>query len=556
MAAMMKITPYFLPLKLLAMSCVIASLAVAYWIVRRFVPPPQAMGIILLTGILSHVYPATYWLISEGLFCLVSTAALLLAMQIREGREQWWRIFIMAALCSAAVLVRWAGLLGFLLVAAALMEGRIRFRLSRREIFLLAAAIVLAIGAYVTRTSWYENPNWSRAAAIAGIVVLLAALIRAQIEQSFSRQIIAVALAAAFTAVTFVELRIALQVTPQQAAAAKAYGGDAEDTGTPSVANADTQVMGNYKMVTGTEQNGYVDRAVGWGRWFSFLFWQPFRAAAGSKLVSFVGNGVGWMVIALVIVTAVLSRRLLWLAVLLYCAGLAMNWPQVTARYLVPVAFLILLAVVMGMEYLRARFPWKRLIQGALIAFVVSVAMCNGALYAVEVAVARSHDFYATYEAGLSQNLIAAAHYLDGLNVGDNQIAVSGKYTNLNRTRSSPFGLRATTMLTGKEIVSVPWKLCLSPTTATGLQRKPLFRYLRNNGIKYYLFQPPVSPWRIWHFRAGWWEKRRTGVTTDPRHDESGWRLYRVDADDEKLAQVDFPPSHDWPTRVPGLDKR
>src|SRR5438093_2339769 len=37
MAAVMKLTPYFLPLKLLAMSCMIGSLAIGYWIVRRFV---------------------------------------------------------------------------------------------------------------------------------------------------------------------------------------------------------------------------------------------------------------------------------------------------------------------------------------------------------------------------------------------------------------------------------------------------------------------------------------------------------------------------------------
>src|SRR5688572_20444131 len=64
MAVVMKITPYFLPLKLLAMGCMIGSLLIAYRVVRRFVSPRKAMGIILLTALLSHVYQATYWLIS------------------------------------------------------------------------------------------------------------------------------------------------------------------------------------------------------------------------------------------------------------------------------------------------------------------------------------------------------------------------------------------------------------------------------------------------------------------------------------------------------------
>ena len=45
MAIVMKITPYFLALKLLAMTCMIGSLLIAYRIVRRFVAPRQAFTI-------------------------------------------------------------------------------------------------------------------------------------------------------------------------------------------------------------------------------------------------------------------------------------------------------------------------------------------------------------------------------------------------------------------------------------------------------------------------------------------------------------------------------
>src|SRR5207249_3230180 len=67
MAGVMKLTPYFLPLKLLVMSCMVVFFAIGYWIARRFVTPSKAALVILLTSILSVVYPATYWLISESL---------------------------------------------------------------------------------------------------------------------------------------------------------------------------------------------------------------------------------------------------------------------------------------------------------------------------------------------------------------------------------------------------------------------------------------------------------------------------------------------------------
>ena len=136
MAAVMKVAPYFLVLKLLAMSCMIGFFAIGYWIIRRFVPPGRAMAVILLTSILSVVYPATYWLISESLFCVLSAAALLLAMQIGERKEQWWRIALLAVLCAVAVTVRWAGVIGMLLVAAALIQGQWKPRLTRQWIAL------------------------------------------------------------------------------------------------------------------------------------------------------------------------------------------------------------------------------------------------------------------------------------------------------------------------------------------------------------------------------------------------------------------------------------
>src|SRR5215207_8224447 len=56
MAVVMAVTPYFLPLKLLTMTCMIGALAISYWVCRRFVSPGWAAFVILLMATLSHVY--------------------------------------------------------------------------------------------------------------------------------------------------------------------------------------------------------------------------------------------------------------------------------------------------------------------------------------------------------------------------------------------------------------------------------------------------------------------------------------------------------------------
>jgi hypothetical protein len=498
MALVMKVTPYFLPLKLLTMGCMIGGLAIGYWIARRFVPPKTAALVILTTAIVSYMFQCTFWLMSEGLFCLVSATALLLAFHINEGRPGAWRVALLVLLCVAAVFVRWAGALGVLLIGAALLHGELRPRVNR----LWIAAVLVAV----------------------------------------------------VTTSTLFILRKAQEVTPEQALAAAEFGGAGEITDDPVVATADQQTAKSYDLVTGSRGGGgYKGRLLGWGRWFSFFYWQPFRAAAGSWGLNLAANLTGWIVIALLCVVAFVMarrRRWLWLAILPYTGALALNWPNPNSRYLVPIAFLVTLAVVLAAEQLAA---WsttrlgKSLARGALYTFIGAVALCNVALWAVEVSVAHADDFYARYETGLNQNLIAAARYFNERgDVGDGQIAVSGKYRNMGKQRHSWYGLRATSLLTGKSIVSVPNRYI----TRDGKPTITLNRWLYNRRVKYYLAQPPVSPWRVWHFRVPWWQEYRTGLPVEPI--DSDWQLYRVDGPDV-TRRVHLQPSRDWPTRVPGL---
>jgi hypothetical protein len=505
MAGVMKITPYFLPLKLLAMVCMAGSLACGYWIIRRFAPPKQAALAIILTALLSHVYQATYWLISEGSFCLAVSAGVLLAMQISEGKKSWWRPVTVIALCFAAIMIRWAGLFSVLLVVAALLDKQ-----------------------------W--KPKFNVQWVTAGLAVLV-------------------------TLITFIGLRQALKPTAEQLAMAKdTMTGSAEDTGVmleePPVTGTASQSAKAYRLI---QQGSFTDRFTNWGRWYSWLFWQPFRAAGSSKILGTFATLTGWVVLGLLTITtavAAAQKRWLWIAVSVYCGALALGWTNVNARYYVPVAFLLMIGVMLAADQLMMwlrNHPARKWVRGGLVAFIASVALCNGLLYAVEVRVARSSRFAQEYETGLNMTLISAGEYLMSLPDArkNGQVAVSGRYTNLNRSRPSPFSLRVMALLTDRVIATPRYKITDVSPVSNVKNGKLVRNWMRLTGVKWYLYQPPISPWRVWHFRLGWYEKWQTGATAEK--DEARWRLYRVDPDDDRLVEVQVPQVEKYPTRVPGL---
>ena len=210
-----------------------------------------------------------------------------------------------------------------------------------------------------------------------------------------------------------------------------------------------------------------------------------------------------------------------------------------------------------------------------MIVFVSTFLLCNGALWGIEVWAQRSRDFYATYEAGLNQDLIAAGRWLIKHNVPTNEaIACSERYVNLSTSaRTSKLGLRVITMLTGRPIITIPKKYMkgLPPTGAAtpalaGAStvappdfifdpdpwNNPFFlTWARANTIRYYLYQPPVSPWRALHFRVPWLQQRATHLPVVDT--KAGWRLYKIPPERGNAIPIrELPAVDDWPTQVPG----
>lgn len=552
LAAAMKISPSFSLLKLLTMSCMLGSLAMAYWVCRRFVSPVLSALVILLCGILSHVYQLTFWLHSDALFCLTSTASLLLAMQISEGRAGRWRIAVLIVLCGVNVLVRWAGILSWLLVAAALLDGQTRPKLDRKWLTALGSGLIAAA--------------------------------------------------------TFLGIRAAQSVSQEVAMKIRAFGGTAEESGAAAIVDkADKNVAMAYQWINPAAGgiSGYLARAGAWGNWFSFLLWQPLRLARSSPTLGLISAVLGWCVLSPLLIYAWRSawqKRWLWPALILYSFALAMNWPAANARYLVPIAFLIILGVFKGVRLL-SREKWlgtlhvilalvfllnwpqpqqmrrhltelglAMLAVGALYLiseairrrssqteitmacnvllgyFAASIMLCNGALYACDVVIAQAEDFYQTYEAGLNKDLVYAAHWLNQRLPQDGQIAVCERYVNLGRARISRLGLRATTMLTGKAIVSVPMKYL---TRGDPRKNVNFLNWARSLGVKYVLYQPEVSPWRVFHFRMGWLQEM---MTESPAIDTgAGWRLYEIPEVGDEAVRISLAAVKDWPIFVPGM---
>jgi hypothetical protein len=550
LAVVMWISPQFLVLKLFTMACMIAALGITYWICRRWVSPGWAAFVVLSMATLSHVGQATFWLISEGLFCLVTSWCLLLALQIKErsgverGGQGAWRIALLGVLCAVAVLVRWAGVLGILPIAAILLRGEspwavfLDFKRSLVAKFRRTAPLVPA----TTTRLW--------------VTILVAGLC---------------------ASVTFIVLRKVLAGwETSESAPITSTVTVAESGGETVGADAGTNIGGQrliledrfvamqYNLISFSGFGGttYSERFAGWGRWFSWLFWQPFRAGMGDPIIDTGALLFGWLIIALLLFVAgygAAHREWMWLALLGYAGALAINWPNVNPRYYVPVYFLLLIALLTSKRVLRSFGPgwWRGVISTLWWMFLGSVVLTNVAIWFKEMQVARSDDFYANYEAGLNQTMISANRYLAELpNLKDAEVVVTPSYINLGKKRQSQFALRATTMLTNRDTINLPRE-------KQGPPGSKLAWWCQHYGIKYYLHQHAISPWRVWHYRIPeWMQARMQGSPVDKM--EAGWKLYRVvpfvpavpgvlDEIPPRLVPIETPPSRDWPTRVPGL---
>ena len=536
MALVLQVSPTFAAMKVVTLLTMLGSLVIGYLIALRFVRPRTAAVAIGLTGLLMPVYSLTYFLHSEGLYCLFSAWALLIAFRVRERRAGYAEKAILLALCVGLPLVRWAGVFQLLPILGVLLSGA-KFSGIKR-------GAVLSILCTVTLVATWLGTRWS------------------------------------------------LELTADQIAAIKASGGSSvmdtdvtEDIG--SDATSVTVLPINAKG-TQTVYEEYGQRFVRSGKWFAWLLWQPTRFAGVNKWLDSGVTLLGWSVIVMLGTVAVITLRrgeYLWLALALYCGGLCMNWPNPNSRYLVPVAPQLMVGLFVFFNVMSAWFPaisfdgWKWLRR----ALVYSVLLCNLFLYGSDVLVMRSgRAFYNTFEAGQHKDLVAAASYLMSLPVytapttqpgatpstppstqlltqptptsekyrpGNGRVMINERYENLGRTRFSKAGMRAMVLLTGVYIK--PLDEGLARNTTPPFSRR-VSRFVRQRSCHWLLVQAPSIPWRLWHFRLPMsWHERLTKNPGQPP--SGGWTLYWYNPATGELEPVPVPNVQGWPTRVPGM---
>jgi len=495
-----------------------------YWFLLRFTSARQAAMLTGLTAIISHMYSLSFWMHSDALFCLLTTAAMVVACQINERRSHLaLRIVVLSALCVAAQLVRWAGVLQMLVIGGILIRGH-ALPLSRKR-----------LDAFIARAS---GPG------------------------------IALVVSCALSAGTFFVVRHALRLTPEQETLAKEAGATFDEQQQPQApAEARSVDILNGRQSTKTSfAQEMIKRIRESGKWFSWALWPELRFAGGVKLLRSVDTIFGWLMIVPLVVWGIVSlknREWMWLGVGIYCVYLCLNWPNPNARYLVPLLPLLVWGITEGIRAIfnyYGKMHWGSRIVTVLL---LSIAVANTSLLAVDMWVARTGDFYSHYEGGLDASLISCVKYVNNRDIKDGELAVSDVYTNLGKRRQSKFGLRATVMLSDRVVKSMPGKW-----DTEDVNRAKFISWARSRHIKFALFQLPISPWRVWHFRlpAGLQEYLSKEPVPPP---SAGWVLYRyvapvnavmplptphvVTLSPAKWVKVEILPVHGWPTRVPGM---
>lgn len=560
MALVMKVSPTFLALKVVTLVCMLSSLGLAYRCCLRFATPRTSALAVMLAGTLLPVYSLTYFLHSEGLFCLLGMLALLHALRLSEGHARGWEIASLLLLCVILPVVRWAGIFQTLLVCGALAKR-------------------------TAATTWRV---YLGRLALGSLCLLL-------------------------TLATTMLTRYALQLTPTQIQLVKDAGGgfatdsenaDAAEPATNPASPTDPVVAPGGRdwepppIVTST-QSGFVkiteeygQRFLRAGKWLGWLLWYPTRFASVNKPLDFLVSVFGWIAIILVLATTVRDAtrgQYVWLAIVLYAGALVMGWPNPNARYFVPIAPFLMLAVIIGvpaagqalggaavrmkeargerrmprrrtrfvavagrldgLEPLLARGP--KFVRPFTLLFVGSIVICNLATLGVDIRVMRSGDnFYDRFEAGQHAGVVSICHALlsdkQPLDAGD--IVVAERYENLNRIRHIGTGPREVVLLSDEVIRTLPRKFSKADMPAPGTRA-----WMRETRSNFFVFQEASVPWRVWHFHVPMWlhEKLAKRPTTALSKPSGGWHVYELKLGD--LAEMPVPKVRGWPTRVPGM---
>ncbi len=472
---LMRISPSFWWLNAALMGCCLGAVCLWYWILLRFTSPVRASIVMLVVGSLFEWHRFTFTHYTEALFYLLMAAMILLALQIHEQRPAWWRIPLLVALGPMTLTVRWAGLALVSMPAVALVHGQFRPRWNRCWVTFVVLFAVTASTCVMARRTMSEHIRQVNERTES-------AEVRSETRQELHR---------------------------------------------------------DQKIVTGVAASpakGLFRRWHSAGSWLSRLFWPPASALGGWPFAVTAAKAFGWGLIALVAVQLPAAiRRGQWLGIvaLMLCGLFVVIWSRPVPRYLAPMAPMIVLGLWHGVERLLAvsRSPRRRQVARAVMALLLgSIVVCNVAILAVSIVVARSPDYVTRCQAGEHAELIGVARVLAAKEVERGEFAISAHYDDPNRRGQSDFAPRIIKILTGhRGLIPPPLH-----------DREQLLAWAKTAKVRYLLTRPQGEKvTRAWHFRLG---------------DTAGRPYYQLlELTDDGPRILPLPPVVEGVGRVPGL---
>ncbi|MFP4029304.1 MAG: hypothetical protein ACLFWL_16065 [Candidatus Brocadiia bacterium] len=440
-----------------------------YVFMARRIAPRHAFESLLLTNILWWWYRPSYVLLSESLFLALFVIALLAADKVREDKSPV-AFLALVVLGGMFPVIRWAGIVAVPLVCVVLISGEIKPRLKTNWICAVAACVI-ACGSFLLVNNYLGSRSKSAESV--------------------------------------------------QTESAESVQTDGREIGRR--APAISLLLNKAKKLTRLSRSG---------EWISGLFWPPLILGEDFSLVgtlevrdlSNAGGLILWAFVLILVVRKTREKHWIWLGAILYNCVFVLIWHPLP-RYLLPVAPLLIYALFTGLSYAMSYVDRKltlknsKLLDLPLYLLLGAIVLPNLAILSVVVGVQRSQDYYGTYMAGRCEELIASGDYLRNHAPPNSKVGINPRYVNFGQNKSNTFGKAAVVMLTGLPVAESAIKVSASGPDAETMD------WARANDIDYFLYQPPTSPWRIWHFRMPWlqkWVKGQSDVERNPY-----WELYR-----------------------------
>lgn len=531
LAFLLSVSSSFWWLNLVLKAMVLASALLYYGLMSRLTTPKKAFLCVLIAALLGDWLRYTYVLGSESLFLLLLAGTLVLALPPQQGRLPWWRVAVVPALAAGFVAVRWLGAMAVPAVAALVLTGEFLPRMNRRWL-----CAVLTVGvSFVAFVVLYRDP---------GVVVPR--------------------LDSAPNAHPTIHVEPTEQPQPKPKPAGTTASEPKRKSAKPRVeatpvgkqpvrpaSGAVGRATRHVSVLGGAALGYYLERAATGGEWIVRMLWPPAQVASILKPVKVALNVFGWALwffIAVFAIAQARRRNWVYLGIMLYMAVPITRWARPNGRYPSVFGPLFILALWQGIlltyGWVAERRTWKLWAlakRSTLAALLASVIVSNVTLYGIALCVMRSPDFYGTFTAGQCQELLPVAHYLLTDASAAGRVAVNRYWRNLGNRYDNQYAAAFLAAIADRRCVATPGKL------GENGPNKELAEWAAGNNLRYFVYRPPASPWRIWHFRVGWLQRRMEKLPQVP--ERPSWEFYRLSKG--AWRRMEPPPVEDWPRVLP-----